>query len=345
MAEAEKTALVVRHLIRLVKMSGPEPELLPGELALAAKLSVSRVTVRRGMEQLLARQMLLKLPGRKGTFTNPTFARQLPYTIGIGVSDGNWDSIGENEAIGLSAFLKKMSHFEDFPWLYEFCNGGPEMDLEVKIGECCMQAMVWFSPTAFMIPKLQELALRDFPIVIVGPSGIPENGEMITYNGILRDHAAFGEELAAFILERGWKRPIYCGGDGETFQTLCRILKENGIVIPPENILATWEEMRDNLAGLVAGEAGDCIYTDGSDSRYHLLAAEIGKVKEKNIPVILERLPASLSYQREYPYLNIHFLRKDTVQLFSRKAGALAGELLFKQLRKKKKFPSRILPM
>ena len=110
-----KTESVIRYLLGRIRQSGPEPELLPGEMELCAQLNVSRVTVRRALESLSAANYIIRLPKRKGAFSNPEMTKNIPCTIGI-VAAGCPFQMNGFYAISLSSFLKKMGACELFSW-------------------------------------------------------------------------------------------------------------------------------------------------------------------------------------------------------------------------------------
>ena len=95
-----KTEFVIRYLLGRIRQSGPEPELLPGEMELCAQLNVSRVTVRRALESLSAANYIIRLPKRKGAFSNPEMAKNVPCTIGI-VASGCPFQMNGSSAISL----------------------------------------------------------------------------------------------------------------------------------------------------------------------------------------------------------------------------------------------------
>ena len=122
-----KTEFVIRYLLGRIRQSGPEPELLPGEMELCAQLNVSRVTVRRALESLSAANYIIRLPKRKGAFSNPEMAKNVPCTIGI-VASGCPFQMNGSSAISLSSFLKKMGACELFSWEYVFLSINPDDD-------------------------------------------------------------------------------------------------------------------------------------------------------------------------------------------------------------------------
>lgn len=117
-----KTEAVVHYLLSRIRHAGVDPELLPGEMELCEKFKVSRVTVRRAIESLIAGAYIIRLPKRRGAFTNPEMAKSIPYPVGIAVDMGYTFSIDGSAAMALSGFLKKMGSDENCSWLYIYLN-------------------------------------------------------------------------------------------------------------------------------------------------------------------------------------------------------------------------------
>lgn len=336
MAEAEKTRIAVRYLYRIVQRSGPEPELLPGEIALGETLSVSRVTVRRAMAQLLERKVLLKLPGRKGTFTNPELARHIPNTIGIGYFSGYWNSMDEYTGQILGHFFRKLGSYTDFPYLYEYIHEGEKVDLEEKIRELNMRGLLWLSPTEVILPQLLSLAEKGYPVVITGAPHSPLLSGRIIYNGIRRDHQLFGRDLAALIAGKGWKKIIYLGEAGETLRCFTEELKKRNIEFPEENHLSSVDDMLKRLPKLLASGNVDAIYSDGNLGMYANLVKTVNKKKGKKPVIILEKLSSSLQHQRKNPLLQFCLFEEHNTLDYCRKAGTKAAEILIKMIRNPK---------
>lgn len=78
-----------RYLLSLVRKTGTVPQRIPSERDLAEKLGLARGTVRNAIADLEANFLLIRLPGKKGAFTNPGAADMLTVSIGV-VSKTNW---------------------------------------------------------------------------------------------------------------------------------------------------------------------------------------------------------------------------------------------------------------
>lgn len=85
-----KTEAVVPLSLKPDQACGVDPELLPGEMELCEKFKVSRVTVRRAIESLIAGAYIIRLPKRRGAFTNPEMAKSIPY---LSESRWIWDTL------------------------------------------------------------------------------------------------------------------------------------------------------------------------------------------------------------------------------------------------------------
>ena len=80
---------VRRYLLSLARRTGVRPEKIPAERELAELLGVSRGTVREAIAFLMQQNYLIRIPGRKGAFTNPVTANAVTISIGA-LCTANW---------------------------------------------------------------------------------------------------------------------------------------------------------------------------------------------------------------------------------------------------------------
>lgn len=328
-----KTEFVIRYLLGRIRQSGPEPELLPGEMELCAQLNVSRVTVRRALESLSAANYIIRLPKRKGAFSNPEMAKNVPCTIGI-VASGCPFQMNGSSAISLSSFLKKMGACELFSWEYVFLSINPDDDPDPVILNNNLQGLFWISPPAGCYPAIRRLIGRRFPVVCIA---MPYDSyhPVLEQNMILRDYASSGETLARFFHENALSNPVYCGLPNLSFERFVSGLRQYGIVFNPENLIAEPGEIERKLPFLIEKNGIDSIASDGGFARYNIITKLLSAHPEaRRIALVMERSADTLHYRNDYPNLNIKLNPMDTISDYMCRAGTRAGEMFQKLIRR-----------
>ena len=328
-----KTEAVVHYLLSRIRHAGVDPELLPGEMELCEKFKVSRVTVRRAIESLIAGAYIIRLPKRRGAVTNPEMAKNIPYPVGIAVDMGYTFSIDGSAAMALSGFLKKMGSDENCSWLYIYLNISSGESLENIIENNNLQGLFWISPCEKIFPELRRLTERRFPVVSIG-TPFTSYYPVLEKNTILRNYAQSGEDIARFLLENGLRRPVYCGYPNESFRRFVEVLGKEGISFNPENLLADPGEIEEKLPSLIERNKIDSISSSGAACRYNpLMKVLSGHPEGRRIALLLERSPITLQYKRDYPNLNIRLNGENTIQKYMYRAGIQAAELFQKLIR------------
>ena len=328
-----KTDIIVHYLLSRISRSGTEPEPLPTEMELCNRFQVSRVTVRRAIQILEDDGDIIRLPGRRGAFTNPAAARSVPHAAGVIVASGSTFSLDHDNSMALSGFLKKMSGNDSVPWYYFYLSVRPGEDIEPLIAAHHLEALLWLSPAAEALPELKKLADRHFPAVSIGyPSD--SNYPVPAKNTILRDFSLFGKELAGEMLRQGFRCPVYCGNRNITFESFQRIAAENGLDIQAENVIEKSAMIEEKLPEILKQKNVDVIYSSGSGSRYLAVLRLLSSHPEyAGITLLMERSPATVQHQRDFPGVKIVLLSKATTSAYMYRAGERAASILWRLYR------------
>ncbi len=323
-----KTDRVVQYLLIRVQNAGTEPELLPGEMELCEKFQISRVTVRRAIETLISAGYILRLPKRRGAFSNPEMAKNIPFAIGIAANTGYTFSLDDSSGIAISGFIKKMGADEEHSYLYQFLNISPDDSLENILENNNIQGLLWISPDQSVYPGLNELIRRSFPVAVINT---PFNSyyPALKKNCILRDFASCGVRAAEFLLKNGVRNPAYCGHPNVSYEMFVKTLKKNGIVFHPEHLLEQDKEIEKRLPELIRTGGIDSVYSTGSSNRYTPLVKSLSHHPEdRNIALFFEKSPMTQQYKKDYPGLKIHLNPNCTVKQYMYRAGEQAAVLL-----------------
>ena len=138
------------YLRQFVTKAGVEPRAIPSERSLCARFNVARGTVRDAICQLEEDEVLIRLPGRKGVFSNPLFHTSPIWTVGL-IAHGNGGYASE---FPFEVGILQSGFFPAMPRDSFFCNimfpdRFPEEELFRFFSNQNLDAMVWFGPGEF----------------------------------------------------------------------------------------------------------------------------------------------------------------------------------------------------
>ena len=168
------TEPVRRYLLHAVAKSGPEPERLLSERELAQKLRLSRVTVRRAIEELEESHFIIRRPGRKGAFTNPAMSSEVEHTIGVMIYQNYIGRIFSQFLSGLSEELYSMGDHYSMSLIHNkrgICS--PE-DFAFEIENSGFDCLVWHMQTPEDVAVINLLLKHDFPVLTICNPNFPE---------------------------------------------------------------------------------------------------------------------------------------------------------------------------
>ncbi len=280
---------VRRYLMSLVSQGGKTPVKIPAERELAEMLGLSRGTVRRAIAYFEESHFLMRLPGRKGAFTDPRSSRMVMASIGI-VTDANWfDHCRLTILKGFSDALTelKINH----SCCFEFRRS---MDSET------FAESLRYSGHALLLDMQSEDA--QFQVKELGSDKIP----VISYNAVrLFDHEYAGKTIAEFFIRQKCRKVIFWCVDDLKRQSFLRHLTENGA-----ECIASNELLNDPLSkiGKSRLKSADGIFISGNIHNGIYAALDYLASNKSRIPILLRPLEEEEQIKREYPMLDIHCL-------------------------------------
>ena len=200
---------VRRYLLSLARKSGAKPEKIPAERDLAEHLGVARGTVREAIASLEAQNYLIRIPGRKGAFTNPRTADSVLISIGV-LTTVNWfNRLRQQMLRGFSDVL--FENGVDFSFHIELWDGKSEARLVQNIRHSGHSLLLSLNEGAVPVRPIRDL-------------GIP----FIDYPGTLQfDEVHAGHVVADFFLKRGCRKVIYWCPDTERYCHFQARMREN----------------------------------------------------------------------------------------------------------------------
>ena len=249
------TESVRRYLLQIIAKSGTEPVRLESERDLAEKLRVSRVTVRRAMESLKESGLLMSLPGKKGTFTNPATSSSVEHTVGIVIYHSYVGLIFSQFLSGLSEKLYSLGYNCSFTMLPRSESTPEKEAFELENSGC--DCIVWHTQTPDDIAVINRMLADGYPVLTICNPNYPEWGHPAR-NWYALDMDA-GTEIAAYFLERGCTRPLFCSNELLRFRSFAAKMKEEKIDVK-NAVLSDPEAIRKTLPELLKKKKIDGVY-------------------------------------------------------------------------------------
>lgn len=298
----------MHYLYARVQQSGPEQEQLPGEIELCHKFGVSRGTVQRAIEGLMTNGYVTKLPKRRGIFTNPGLAGKIPYSIGIVAHAGITEIMDDLDSSALNGFFRKITARLEQPLLFHYLSvESPEL-LENTLKSRGIRALFWIAPDETCISVFDRIVSHGIPAVAALSPYYHSEHPFPKYNAFIRDYKAHGRHMAEFVVENGFRAPLYCGIRGTVFNTIIAELAKHGIHPDPALLIEDDLGFEKKLASILEKKKPDCILPCGGNPRYNTVVNVLqSNRKFAEIPVIVINDATATRYKLDYPELNIMF--------------------------------------
>ena len=301
---------VRRYLLSLARHTGSQPEKIPAERDLAELLGVARGTVRDAIASLEEQNFLIRIPGRKGAFTNPKLADTVTLSIGVLTSVNWFDRLHQQTLRGFSDVL-----FEnDIDY---------SLHMELTGGTIDQKLIQTIHHSGYSI--LLNLNEKDELAEIFRDTGLP----VIHSSRQLFDEVHAGHVIADFFLKRGCRKVVYwCPDTARYCHFQERMVKAHTecLAETPEQVGRAEQVMTRNRLKKVDGMfIGHSPYNIAD--MLEILSAE--KVR---FPILL---PPSLGQEirlRDYPHLDLYQMDlkfwDDAILQTGRQLGMYALELL-----------------
>ena len=227
-SNASETERVRRYLLHRITLSGTQAERLPTEMALVETLQLSRVTVRRAIDDLLRGGYIQKIPGRQGIYTNPAMVDVTMHSIAI-LQKSNYLDCRLMSVLG--AMSDELMRRNCFCSLNFFQTGTDDSQAVAReLNNCGFDCILSFS----VHPLADKLLACGLPVLIIETPGYPEQG---SGNLIAFDNEAFGEKVAQTMIRRKLKKVLFFGNLSEIRQGFCSAGEGNLEITLFENFL------------------------------------------------------------------------------------------------------------
>jgi DNA-binding LacI/PurR family transcriptional regulator len=202
LSNASESERVRRYLLHKILHSGNQQMRLPTEMALVKTLQVSRVTVRRAIDDLIRGNYIQKLPNKQGIYTNPAMVDVTMHSIAILQSTNYLDSRLMSVLGSMSSELLKSKCFCSINF---FITGNHSFEfVHQELSNCGFDCILAFSVNPFA----NKLLAKGLPILIIETPGYPNIGEG---NFVAFDNEAFGRQVANEMIKQKLNKVLFLG--------------------------------------------------------------------------------------------------------------------------------------
>ena len=325
------TEPIRRYLLQKIMKAGSTPEKLPGERDIARMFELSRVTVRRAIAELENSGAIIRLPGRRGAFSNPAASFDAKYTIGIVIYQ---DYVGQLFSLILSGMMQELYTVEHGCTFNLYPNSGNAKKTINDFKHSGYDAVIWHTQTPDDLQVIDQLTAEGINIIPVMNPNYPEwGGTKTPYVGFNMEHS--GEVVANFFIRQNCHGVVCIGNKSRRCDAVKTRLGSRFV----GQISAS--EIEKELSIILKNNHIDGIYLspsiDESKNFEHILACSYGL---HNAKILLPPKHSCLKIIEQYPQLDISaldhsFFAAQCVALGKQSALAVKRLILHKEKMKK----------
>lgn len=300
------------YLRQFVTKAGVEPMAIPSERSLCARFNVARGTVRDAICQLEEDEVLIRLPGRKGVFSNPLFHTSPIWTVGL-IAHGNGGYASE---FPFEVGILQSGFFPAMPRDSFFCNimfpdRFPEEELFRFFSNQNLDAMVWFGPGEFYAGLIAGLRRNGTPLFTVNITkqmkfSLPDSPydfypEVTALDLVMRTVKEIAPKKALFCFQKD-KRHFCLWGQ--------RVVEEMDLPGIQKEIRHLDAVQTDQLGELLRADPEiTVLYTVGNwYLRQTYIVEAIEKSGRRDLVIVLENNTSSIALKQKHPELDIRII-------------------------------------
>ena len=303
---------VRRYLLSLARQAGSQSVKIPAERDLAELLGVARGTVREAIASLEAQNYLIRIPGRKGAFTNPQNSDTVQISIGI-LASLNW--FNRMRQLMLRGFSDVL--FEN----------GIEFTFHIELGSGMTRQQLIQNIRHSGHSLVLNLDEKRMPENAVQEIGIPV---IDCCSKQLADEVHAGHFVADFFLKRGCRNVIYWCPDTNRYCHFQERMLENHA----ECLHETPEQVgkADQVMTLSQLKEADGMFLGHNHYNISNMLEFLSAAKVK-FPILLPPYHGQDSWLREYPGLELNLMDLSFLDDSHLQTGRRLGECALEMLR------------
>ncbi len=300
------------YLRQFVTRAGCEPKAIPSERSLSARFNVARGTVRDAIQQLEEDEVLIRLPGRKGVFSNPRLHTPNLKLIGL-VAHGNGGYASE---FPFEAGILQSGFFPEMPRNSFYCNiMFPERFSEEELvrffSNQNLDALVWFLPDDFYTGLITRLRENGIPLFTVNVTkqvkfSLPHSPcdffpEVTALDLVMRAVKEIAPKKALFCFQKDKRHFCLWGQRIVETAELPGIQKEiRHLDARQTDLLAEWLRSDPEITVL---------YTVGNwYLRQSFIVEAVEKSGRRDLVIVLENNTSSIALKQKHPELDIRII-------------------------------------
>jgi DNA-binding LacI/PurR family transcriptional regulator len=274
---------------------------LLSERDLAQAASISRVTVRSALKELIRQGYIINLP-KKGNFIDRSIDPPR-HTVGIVRDDGVEAAYYADFADLLTNILEVLSEkrcavkFVTSPNL-----SGKIPSLFSRNG---LDGLLWISPPGSLYDEINEVGMSpDCPIV----SFITSDVQNVPFSGnyVSMDYPNVGKARAEFFLEHGCHNVAYVGNSGITYESFRERFHLAGIEICPHCQIERINNISALLPELLAKKRVEAIVSNGARIRLEEVFQVMSDFPDRDEVLFLaDWIPELPALMRRYPQVRV----------------------------------------
>ena len=300
------------YLRQFVTRAGCEPKAIPSERSLCARFNVARGTVRDAIQQLEGDEVLIRLPDRKGVFSNPLLYSPNLKLIGL-IAHGNGGYASEfpfEVGILQSGFFPEMPR-NSFYFNIMFPERFSEEELVRFFSNQNLDVLVWFLPSDFyagLIIRLRENGIPLFTVNVtkqvkfsLPPSPCDFFPEETVLDLVMRKVKEIAPKKALFCFQKDKRHFCLWGQRVVEEAELPGIQKEiRHLDAGQTDLLAEWLRSDPEITVL---------YTVGNwYLRHPFILEAIEKSGRRDLVIVLENNIYSIALKQKHPELDIRIV-------------------------------------
>ena len=236
------------------------------ERELARTLKVNRLTVHRAAEELLRREYLIRIPGRRGLFLNPDCQASLMEEKYYGVLFGKGSvpvlTMEENQI--LKGFFAAGQNETYIDCQFLTLTGQSSERVATEIQSYPLHALIWFFPPPEMYPVIDLLMEKSLPLAIVNPI---KDSRINPYpsNTITIDYSTIGRTFAEKVLQTGFRKVLFAGLKSPVFEGFRQTLADAAFPFSASDFIEYTPENHDpeKLVSLIRKRKTELVVSDG----------------------------------------------------------------------------------
>lgn len=296
---------------------------LPPERELCVELGVSRGTLRKAMEELIAAGRIVRVRP-KGNYIVAVARRT---TIGLVMGNGTMENAVVPSPDVLAGLLQTLG-VADCVVRILLPRGIDRIEETFLRHE--LAGFVWFGPPTSALSIIAEMSVSDIPFVAFAPHLRSSIESVGTPRVVAFDSAQCGRDRANHFLDRGHRRIAYLGdaSDAISYKSFVTALKQAGIDHDPKDHVPEINQIPERLPELL-DQGVTAIGSNGGSERIETLLNTLeSHPNGRSVDLLVDQVITLPDIARRHPNVPI-----SAVNVIPRhQLGVAAGEALLKQI-------------